>query len=111
MDYSKIVGWIVFAVGLSIIIWTLVSSYNIFTKQSEVPSFFSQEEQIQELSSGSWEDQIGEMAREEISKLIPVGAISTVLNLGVWSAFSFIFIFGGFQVSTLGIRLIKKSNN
>jgi hypothetical protein len=109
MDYSKIIGWIVFAGGLAIIVWTLVFSYNIFTGKAEIPVFFDQEDQIQETtSSDNLEDRIGEMAREEIKNLIPLNAVSTILNLAVWSVFAFIFVFGGFQIASLGIKLVKK---
>lgn len=109
MDYSKIIGWVVFAAGLAVIACTLIFSYNIFVGKAEVPVFFDQENQIRETAaSDSLEDRIGEMAREEIKNLIPLDAVSTVFNLAVWSAFAFIFIFGGFQVASLGIKLIKK---
>jgi len=109
MDYSKIIGWIVFAGGLAVIIWTLLTSYNIFTGERDIPIFFGQESQIQETSSsGDIQGQIENLAREQIAKMIPLDAIPTMFNLAVWSAFAFIFIFGGFQIASLGVKLIKK---
>jgi len=31
MDYSRIFGWILLILGVAVIGWTLMSSYNIFT--------------------------------------------------------------------------------
>lgn len=111
MDISKIAGWVVFAGGIFIIGWTLLTSYNIFTKQAEVPEFFGSSSQVQELASGEgFQEQLENLAREELRNIIPTDSITTFLNLGVWSAFAFIFIFGGFHLANLGIKLIRKGS-
>ena len=38
--FPKLMGWLVFFLGLSIICYTLFASYNIFTGKAEVPAFF-----------------------------------------------------------------------
>ena len=110
MDYSKIVGWLVFLAGIVIIGWTLLSSYNIFTAKTPVPEFFPlpQESLTQEQTGQSMEEQFQQMIGEQIKGLIPVDTLPQVLNLAIWSMLAFILVFGGSQIAGLGIRLVKK---
>jgi len=108
MDFSKIVGWLVFLAGIVIIGWTLLSSYNIFTAKTPVPEFFSlpQESLTQEQTGQSMEEQFQQMIGEQIKGLIPVDTLPQVLNLTIWSMLAFILVFGGSQIAGLGIKLI-----
>lgn len=100
MDYSKIAGWLILIAGITIIGWTLVTSYNIFTGEATLPEFFEiTESEIEELTPE---------LQAVITGVIPVDSITNLFNLIVWSMLAFILIFGGSQISILGIKLIKK---
>jgi hypothetical protein len=42
-----------------------------------------------------------------LKEILPAEAITKMLNLIVWSILAGIFIFGGSQISSLGIKLLK----
>jgi len=48
------------------------------------------------------------MIGEQLQGLLPANSINQFFNLIVWSMLAFILIFGGSQISGLGIKLIKK---
>ena len=37
---TKLLGWVIFFIGLGIIFWAIFSSYNIFTGKSQAPDIF-----------------------------------------------------------------------
>ena len=94
MVLTKIIGWLIFSIGLAIIIWTLFTSYNIFTKQTVVPQVFEME--------------LESMVSEQLKGLLPTDFLPELLNLMSWSILAGILIFGGSQISYLGIKLIKR---
>ena len=111
MDYTKIIGWPVFLIGLLLIGWTLMMSYNIFTAKASAPEFFEMPKEEVSTEKGTaqgLEAQFEEMIGEQLKGLIPVDSFPQLLNLTVWSILAFILIFGGTQISSLGIKLIKK---
>ena len=111
MDYPKIIGWPVFLIGLLLIGWTLMMSYNIFTAKASAPEFFEtpkEEVSIEKGTAQGLEAQFEEMIGEQIKGLIPVDTLPNIFNLTVWSMLAFILIFGGAQIAGLGIKLIKK---
>ena len=105
----KIIGWILLAVGLLLIGWTLMNSYNIFTGQAELPEFFEQPEEtlVQTGDSQDMQAQLQQMMGEQLKGMIPVDSIAKILNLTVWSILAFILIFGGTQIAGIGIKLMK----
>lgn len=112
MDYSKIVGWLVFLTGLILIAWTLYYSYNIFTAKVAVPEFFetpkTEQISIQKAGVQDVQAQLQQMIGEQLKGFLPEGGIIKILNLTIFSLLAFILIFGGTQISGLGIKLIKK---
>jgi hypothetical protein len=111
MDFSKVAGWILLIAGIAIIGWTLMSSYNIFTTKEAVPEFFEiPKEEVVSLKAGTQDiqAQLQKMIGEQLKGILPADSITKLLNLAVWSMLAFILIFGGAQISSLGIKLIKK---
>jgi hypothetical protein len=117
MNYKNIIGWITFFAGILIIAFALYSSYNIFTGKAPLPEFFkiegkaaqaplTQKEQVPTSLEGM-QQQIGEMLGEQLKGLLPEGFLPKILNLFVWSMLAGILIFGGSQISGLGIKLLK----
>jgi len=112
MDITKLIGWVVFLAGVSIIGFTLYSSYNIFTGKQPAPEFFkpteTQVSQTQATGLPSDLNEVQQMVSEQLKGILPLDSITQFLNLGVWGILAGILIFGGAKVSELGIRLIKK---
>jgi len=111
---AKIAGWLLLSSGIGIILTTFYLSYNIFTAQTPVPEIFKPSSK--EISSGKQPSQglegqveqlLQEQIQEQLQGLIPEGGLSKMLNLGAWSVFAGIIIFGASQISSLGIKLIK----
>jgi hypothetical protein len=114
MNAKKIIGWITFLAGIMIILFTLYRSYNIFTGKSPPPEFFKtsgkevapQKKKVP-TSLEELQRQMGEILAEQLKEILPAEAITKMLNLIVWSILAGIFIFGGSQISSLGIKLLK----
>jgi len=107
--YIKILGIVLLAAGIILIGWTLISSFNVFTGKSPAPQIFEAEEIVK--TGGGAQDiqaQVEQMIGEQLKGILPVDSIPQILNLTVWSMLAFVLIFGGTQISGLGIKLIKK---
>lgn len=109
-SFSSAAGWLLLAIGLAIIGWTLVSSYNIFTAKAEAPEFF--ETAIEEIAAKQdngvdIQAQMQQMIGEQLKEFLPADTITKFLNLGVWSMLAFILFAGGGKIAGLGIKLIK----
>lgn len=111
MNFTKILGWVLLIAGVLIIVWTLHSSYNIFTGEAAVPEIFEMEKEEALSQKGGTTDiqaQMEQMIGEQLKGILPAGSITKLLNLIIWSMLAFILIFGGTQLASLGIKLIKK---
>lgn len=116
MVITKIVGWVLLSVGVGIIFWTLYTSYNFFTAKTVLPKFFKIEAKENNLNTSKWktpitpeeiQKQVEEMISQQLKEILPSDTLSNFLNLFVWSILAGILIFGGSQIATLGIKLIK----
>ena len=115
MNYAKIFGWVLLIVGLIIIGWTLFSSYNVFTGKTEPPAVFElppppaeiiplkEKTGIQDIQA-----QLQKMINEQLGSILPISALNRILNLFIWSMLAWFLVFAGSQISSLGIKLIKK---
>lgn len=110
MDLApKITGWALLVVGVLIIVWTLSTSFNIFTGNTESYQFFETPKLEQASPAGQGlEDQFGQIIGEQIKSILPSDSLPQILNLSVWSMLAFILLFGGSQIAGIGIKLIKK---
>ena len=120
MKNTQIVGWVLLALGMAIIFYSLFSSFNIFTSKTAAPAIFSAQggsasggqSEIQKTSSsqngGKLESQFQEMIGEQLKGIIPVDTLPKILNLAVWSIFAWILIMAGGQIAGLGIKLVKQ---
>ncbi len=125
--FSKIIGWVLLVIGLSLIAWSVYSSVLIFTNAKEAPQIFKlpasqgaqcpqcptvisdqtkTQQQIEELQS-----QINKMIegqlKEQISAIIPPELIYRIFNLVAWVFFAGLLIFAGSQIANLGAKLMK----
>lgn len=110
---KQVSGWLLLILGALIIIWTIWSSYEIFTDKKPVPEIFKiqkEQEGIGERGGGlsPTEEQIQQVIKEQIGTIIPLDFIPKLFNLISWSIFAGILIFAGGKLSTLGIKLLTK---
>jgi len=114
MKFQKIIGWITFFTGILIIGFTLYHSYNIFTGKIPSPEIFKIQTKDTTYSKNNTSTTSKEIQREareifseQLKEILPQDILTKTLNLIVWSIFAGILIFGGSQISSLGIKLIK----
>jgi hypothetical protein len=114
---TKIFGWLLLLAGLAIIGWTLYSSYNIFTGKAAIPEVFQMPVEKVEApatkgkiptTQAEIQKELEKMISEQLKGILPVDTLPKLLNLIVWSILAGILIFGGAQISGLGIKLLKK---
>lgn len=106
---TKIIGFGLLTVGLLIIGWTMFSSFNIFTGQVAGPEIFKLQEEktiSQQVKSQDIQAQLQKMIEEQLKGILPADTMPKMLNLTVWSILAGLLIFGGGQISSLGIKLI-----
>ena len=113
MITNKILGYVLLVTGLSLIIFTLYQSYNIFINNFPPPLMFKAEISKQSPKTNSvgglqdLQKQLNEEISKQISQVIPADAFPKILNLLSWSILAGIFIFGGGQIAGLGIKMIR----
>ena len=114
MNINKIVGWILIFLGVTIILYSLYSCFNIFTARTLAPKLFSislnqnkLENNKVDSKQGS-QEQMQEVIRGQLKEIIPSDYFPRFFNLISWSIAMGIFIFGGAQIANLGTRLVKK---
>lgn len=113
---TKIFGWILLITGILIIGWTLVSSYNTFTGKAEIIEILKMETEEVEISTkektptsqAELQKEMERMIGEQLKELLPVDTLPKLLNLAAWAMLAWVLIFGGAQISNLGIKLLKK---
>jgi len=114
MNFKRITGWTTFFAGILIIVFTLYRSYNIFTGKIAPPKIFKIEEKTTlspkkkvPTTLDEVQQQIGEILAQELREIFPKETITKILDLISWSILAGILIFGGSQISSLGIKLLK----
>ena len=111
MTANKIVGWLVFFLGIAIILFGLYSSFNIFTGKAPAPEIFHFSfESLEEgaVAQDDLQGQMEQMVQGQIKEIIPLDFLPQLFNLISWSLLAGILIFGGAQIVSLGIKLMKK---
>ena len=110
---QKIFGILLVVAGLTILGFSLFQSWQLFTGEATAPALFSSNEQtIQEVISQEQADplqqQLDSILDEQLGKLLPADSIPQMLDLIAWSIFASLLFFGGAQVSSIGVKLLKK---
>ena len=107
MNTTKIIGWLVFIIGASMVFFTIYNTYNIFTGKSPAPQIITLNIEKTQESALTGPDQITQMISEQLGSLLPLDSLPLMLNLIVWTIGAGVLIFGGAQIAGLGIKLIK----
>ncbi len=111
MSFNKILGYLLIFIGLAIMLWTLYNSYNIFTAKIAAPEIFtlSQGESLSSQKLPLIQVQMEELIREQFKEIFPPDLLANLLNLISWSIIAGILIFGGAQISNIGIKLVRSN--
>ena len=109
---QKIFGTMLVAVGLVIIGYSLLQSWQIFTGEATAPALFSGSEQtieeaIEQEPADPFQQQFDALLEEQLGKLLPADSIPVMLDLVAWSVLASLLFFGGAQVSSIGVKLLK----
>jgi hypothetical protein len=111
-NFPKIIGWLIFFLGLAIICCTLFASYNIFTGKTEAPAFFQASKASGAVGTSNPQLVLVQQAlSEQLKGLFPADFSTRVMNLAVWSMLAFILISGGSKIASLGIKLLREEKN
>ena len=114
MSINKIIGYVLLAMGLMVIGFTLYWSFLIFQGKVNPPDLFqapfiptsskktSAINGLQDLQA-----ELTNQIQEQIGQTLPHDALPKTLNLLSWSLLASIMILGGSQLSGLGIKLVK----
>lgn len=113
---QNLIGWILLLAGMAAIVWTVFTSYNIFTAKASAPEIFKIEKEIQTTggtgkiptTQAELQREMENLIGEQLKGLLPVDTLPKLLNLISWSIFAGILILAGAQTSGLGIKLIRK---
>jgi len=108
MSFNKIIGYLLLFIGLAIIFWCLYSSYNIFTAKTSPPEIFSSLSlnEKEKIGGKDIQAQMEKMIKEQFKEIISPNFLPKLFNLISWSIIAGILIFGGAQISNLGIKLL-----
>jgi len=104
MIENKIIGIILLVLGLLMVGWSILYTYNIIQGKTDLPEFFFSQE-VEEISPQS--NEIEETVREQIENILPQSSVYRLLNLIVWAIFAWIVILAGGKISSLGIGMLK----
>ena len=123
-NFGKLFAWLIVIIGLSVIVWAILSSYDFFTGQKSFPQVFKpvaaeeiqkdaqQEKTVVVLPKDTTEAQVflqsqaQQLAAENISKLFPAESVFQLLNMTCWIAFASFLVFAGGQIAGIGVKLL-----
>lgn len=110
MDTTKIIGWLMFIIGISVIVLTIYHTYNIFTGKASAPEIISLNIEKPKTSGGipTNPDQLGDMISQQLANILPLESLPQFLNLITWTIGAGVLMLGGSKIAGLGINLIKK---
>lgn len=108
MNFNKIIGYVLLAAGLVMIGWSLFQSYLIFTDRAAPPVIFKEQKKTSVDDNGQQQQQFEKALEQQLSSLLPSDIITKTFNLLIWSVLAGIFIFGGSQIASIGVRMLHE---
>ncbi len=118
---KKIIGWFLLVLGITIIGWVILISYQFFTAQKPAPEVFkmqqkesstpqSTQKETTTLSPEKMQEKmLQEMQKtisERLKEMVPFNFVVKLFNLISWSIFAGILIFAGGKISEIGTKLL-----
>nr|AQS33313.1 hypothetical protein [uncultured bacterium] len=104
---KKILALALIIIGLAVIFYGLYSSFAIFTGKTTAPEIFKTPPAQKSAISQDVQGQLQNMISEQLKGMLPAGSVATLLNLMSWSVFAGILVFGGAQITGLGVKLLN----
>lgn len=120
---QKIIGWALIGVGVVLIFWTIIISYNIFSGVRNAPQIFKVEsqpqiEQCPAISQANQNQQLQAMQEEvktivegqlknQIKEFFPPEFIAKIFNLTAWGIFAWLMFLAGSRIAGIGMKLIN----
>lgn len=104
---DKIIGYILLAIGLLFIIIPLYQAYGVIAGSATPPSIFKQINFLQPNQNVGQMD-FQKQIENALMEVLPLDMINEIINLLSWAILMSVFIFGGKQISLIGIKMIKK---
>ncbi|MDD4661870.1 MAG: hypothetical protein PHG24_01135 [Candidatus Pacebacteria bacterium] len=107
---KKTLGWIFLALGIVIILFTTLQTYNYFTGVDVFPELFygAVETQSSSASSDSLNAMMESMLSSQLNSFISKDSITLLLNMTAWSLFAFFMVFAGGKLFELGLKVMKE---
>lgn len=108
---NKILGYILLFIGLFCVGFALAQSFQIFMGYVTPPMLFKEISDESQDSTGTSsklavEMQLEQQILQQMDRAIPPNAVPQMLNLLSWALFAGIFMFGGTQLTGLGLKII-----
>ncbi len=109
MKLAKILGLLLLFLGVAIVLYSVYSSFQIFTGKALAPVIFKVVADKTGVKTGNsvFGVDVNAILGSQINQIIPAIHVATILNLISWSIGAWIMILGGGQLAGLGIKLIK----
>jgi hypothetical protein len=118
MNVLKLIGITLLFSGILLIFWSSYQSYLIFTGKTLPPEIFKPQKISSSTKSSTSFSKVSEtesaketaieLVKEQLKEVLPQENFLKMFNLISWSIFSGLLIFSGSQLSSLGIKLLKK---
>lgn len=122
-NFGKLSAWLIVIAGLSVIGWTIFSSYGFFTGQKIFPQVFkpvAEEAQLKTAITAAPKDSAEAQAfaqvkmqqaiGESVSKLFPAEAVFQLLNMTSWIIFASFLVFAGGRIAGIGVKLLANKS-
>ena len=106
METNKVIGYVLLIIGILLIVFPLLQTYNIFTGKALPAQVFSKPVALQVNEKVGALDIQGQIQNAMI-KIIPIDFIDNTLNLTSWLLLMWILIYGGGKIADIGVKLIK----
>ncbi|MFH1780412.1 MAG: hypothetical protein ABH841_00145 [Candidatus Nealsonbacteria bacterium] len=107
MMLKKILGLALLIIGLAVIFYGLYGSFSIFSGKVPAPEIFTAPPATKSVASQDVQAQLQNMIGDQLKGMLPVNSVTALLNLMSWSVFAGLLIFGGAQISGLGVKLLN----
>lgn len=108
MNIERTFGFALLILGIGLIAYSLYASFQIFTGVVQPPEIFSPIEKPfqQEISQTGAQEQAKQLFAEQLENILPADTIPKILNISMWSLFAGLLLFGGAQISGIGVKLL-----
>ena len=111
MNIRRTIAIGIIVVGVAVMGYGFISSYQIFIGASEPPQLFQTPPPSQLQGTGDPIQQgIQRALQQQIGNIIPADNITKIFNLAAWFLFAGLLTFGGSQLAGVGIKLLNKGN-